>query len=51
VSQTLSIGGRHAFGPQVAVTAGGNAVATWWRSDGANDRIQAATDLRGVQTT
>jgi 6-phosphogluconolactonase (cycloisomerase 2 family) len=42
-TQTLSGGGQHANGPQVAVSPGGTAVATWWRSDGLNDRVQAAT--------
>jgi hypothetical protein len=41
--QTLSGAGQHAFGPQVAVSPLGSAVATWWRSDGTNDRVQAAT--------
>jgi 6-phosphogluconolactonase (cycloisomerase 2 family) len=41
--QTLSAAGQQADGPQVAVSPGGTAVATWWRSDGANNRVQAAT--------
>jgi hypothetical protein len=38
--QTLSSAGEDAKIPQVAVDATGDAVATWRRSDGANQRIQ-----------
>jgi hypothetical protein len=52
--QTLSASGQNAFNPQVAVDAGGDAVFTWLRFDGANFRVQArarsaAGTLSGVQ--
>jgi hypothetical protein len=42
--RTLSGGGQNAHDPQVAVAPSptGKAVAVWSRSDGTNDRIQAA---------
>jgi hypothetical protein len=40
--QTLSAAGQNAMAPAVAVNQGGNAVATWRRFDGTNNRIQAA---------
>jgi hypothetical protein len=40
--QTLSAAGQDAFNPQVGVDVAGNAVATWHRFDGTNDRIQAS---------
>jgi hypothetical protein len=39
--QTLSAPGQDASPPQVAVDADGDAVITWVRSDGSNDRMQA----------
>ena len=39
---TLSAAGQDAFEPQVAVGAGGDAVAVWYRFDGTILRIQAA---------
>jgi hypothetical protein len=52
--QTLSGAGKEAAEPQVAVDTGGNAVFTWRRNDGANERIQArartaAGTLKAVQ--
>ena len=43
-SQLLSVSapGQNAFEPQVALDPQGNALAIWGRSDGANNRIQAA---------
>lgn len=38
----LSAAGQSASAPQVAVDAVGDAVVTWQRSDGANQRIQAS---------
>ncbi len=38
----LSDPGQDASDPQVGVDAGGDAIATWMRSDGTNTRIQAA---------
>jgi len=38
----LSVGGRDARLPQVAVDADGDAAAIWQRFDGATDRVQAA---------
>ena len=47
--QTLSGAGQDAEDPQVAVDADGDAVFTWWRNDGANDRVQArARSAAGV---
>ena len=40
--QTLSDAGQSASFPQVAVGAAGDAASVWLRSDGTNDRIQAA---------
>jgi hypothetical protein len=40
---TLSDAGQSALFPQLAVTPGGDAVLTWYRSDGANNRVQART--------
>jgi hypothetical protein len=53
--RTLSADGQDASFPQVAVDADGDAVFTWGRSDGANDRIEArarsaAGTLSPVQT-
>ena len=53
--QTLSAAGQDASSPQVAVDADGDAVFTWLRFDGTNDRIQArarsaAGTLSAVQT-
>jgi microcompartment protein CcmK/EutM len=53
--QNLSPSGQHAYEPQVAVDANGNAVVVWYRFDGAHDRIQvrrrtAAGGLSAVQT-
>ena len=53
--QTLSASGQSAVTPQVAIDPDGDAVFTWWRSDGANLRVQArarsaAGALSGVQT-
>ncbi len=46
---SLSSAGQNAFAPQVAVDADGDAVFTWFRSDGTNDRIQArARSAAGV---
>jgi hypothetical protein len=45
--QTLSDAGRAAFGPQVAVDSGGNAVVTWYRFDNANTRVQARRRTAG----
>ncbi len=46
---TLSAGGEDSSGAQVAVDADGDAVFTWVRSDGTNDRIQArARSAAGV---
>ena len=39
--QTLSAYGANAFDPQVAVEADGDAVFTWTRGSGTNDRIEA----------
>jgi hypothetical protein len=39
--QTLSAAGQNANLPQVAVEGGGDAVFTWVRADGTNDRAQA----------
>jgi hypothetical protein len=39
--QTLSAAGQSAASPQVAVDGNGNAIFTWVRSDGTNERIQA----------
>jgi hypothetical protein len=41
---TLSEAGQDAQFPQVAMDADGNALAVWYRSDGAHLRIQAAAD-------
>jgi microcompartment protein CcmK/EutM len=41
--QDLSAGGQNAESPQVAIDAGGNALAVWQRFDGTNDRVQART--------
>ena len=41
VVQNLSDPGQPASDPQVAVDADGDAVFSWTRSDGANDRVQA----------
>src|SRR5439155_8710095 len=38
----LSVASQNAGDAQVAVEPGGNAVAVWDRSDGLNDRVQAA---------
>jgi len=40
---TLSDAGQSALFPQLAVTPVGDAVLTWYRSDGANNRVQART--------
>ena len=40
--QLLSGRRQHAFDAQVAVDADGDAVVTWQRSDGTNDRVQAS---------
>ena len=53
--QTLSGQGQNASSPQVAVDTDGDAVFTWLRSDGANQRVQArarsaAGVLSAVQT-
>ena len=40
--KTLSAAGQHADRPQLAANANGTTVAVWRRSDGTNDRIQAA---------
>jgi hypothetical protein len=40
--QDLSAAGQDAFNSQVGVDVTGDAVATWQRSDGINDRIQAS---------
>ena len=40
---TLSAAGQSALFPQLAVTPGGDAVLTWYRSDGANNRVEART--------
>ncbi len=45
--QTLSAAGQDAFAPQVAVDADGDAVFTWWRSDGASYRVQARARSAG----
>ena len=52
---TLSAAGQHAARPRVAMDADGNAVFTWLRSDGTNERVQArarsaAGALSAVQT-
>ncbi len=39
--QTLSAAGQNARSPELAVDAGGDALVTWYRSDGTNDRVQA----------
>ncbi|UUY06066.1 hypothetical protein LRS13_11290 [Svornostia abyssi] len=44
---TLSAAGQDAYDPQVAVRPNGDAVAVWRRSDGANQRVQAATRPAG----
>lgn len=41
-SVALSGTGRDAWGPQVAVGPDGAAIATWYRRDGLNDRVQAS---------
>lgn len=41
--QSISDAGQNALAPDVAVDAAGNAVMTWHRFDGSNDRIQART--------
>jgi hypothetical protein len=41
-AQTLSAAGATAERPQVAFDPAGNALAVWFRPDGANDRVQAA---------
>ena len=43
----LSASGQGAFGPQVANAADGSTTAIWFRSDGSNDIVQAATRLPG----
>ena len=40
--QTISPGGQSASKPQISFDASGDAVAAWYRFDGATDRIQAA---------
>jgi hypothetical protein len=40
--QTISSGGQDAIAPQISLDPAGNAVAVWYRFDGATDRIQAA---------
>ena len=44
---TLSASGRSAYSPQVSVDAQGNATAIWYRSNGTNDVVQAATRAPG----
>lgn len=39
--QNISPAGMDASQPQVGISAGGNAVFTWLRSDGTSDRVQA----------
>jgi hypothetical protein len=47
--QTLSSAGRDASDPRIAVDSDGDAVFTWWRSDGANFGVQArARSAAGV---
>jgi hypothetical protein len=43
----LSVAGHSAELPQVAVDPSGDAVAVWYRSDGANDIVQAASRAAG----
>jgi PKD repeat protein len=43
----ISAAGQDAFNPQVAMNQGGDAVAVWRRSDGSNDRVQAASRAAG----
>jgi hypothetical protein len=40
-TQTLSATGQHALNPQVGVDDAGNALFTWTRNDGSNNRVQA----------
>ena len=40
-TQTLSAPREDAFGPQIGVDADGDAVVTWYRSDGTNQRVQS----------
>jgi hypothetical protein len=40
--QTISDAGQNASRPQISFDGSGNAVAVWYRFDGANDRVQAA---------
>jgi hypothetical protein len=48
----LSAAGQDAYGPQVALDANGDAVAVWWRSDGSNPVVQAASrSRRGTWST
>jgi hypothetical protein len=42
-TRTVSAANHHAFNPQVAVDAAGDAVLVWERSDGVNERIQSVT--------
>ena len=44
---TLTDTGRNAFNPQVAIDDGGNAVFTWERSDGTNQRIETRARTSG----
>ena len=41
-TQTISVSGRDAFEPQLALDPSGNAIAVWTQFDGANGRVHAA---------
>jgi hypothetical protein len=41
-TQTISVSGRDAYEPQVAIDPSGNAIAVWSQFDGANARVHAA---------
>jgi hypothetical protein len=41
--QSISDAGQHAYDPQVALDVNGNAVITWQRNDGVNNRVQTRT--------
>ena len=46
-AQTISDAGQDAFDPEIALDLQGNAIATWQRFDGADNRVQAAVRPAG----